>query len=304
VSVVLFGPRGTFGRLVAAELGDFDEGCDVTDRDACRRALEGRRVAVCCAGPFQRFDDSLLRACLDAGCSYVDIADDRAYCARVRGLGPEFERAGLTAAYGCSSLPGVSGALFARLRPERSRITLFIGNANPKGRGAIASLLAQLGRPFAAPQGIRRGFRAGEAVDLPAPFGRRRVYDLDAPDYDVLDARELRVKAGFESRVATGVLAACAALRPPFARALCSLGPLFPRFGHSGGVVQCEDLDDGRRAGVACAKDGQRMAALPAVYAARAILAGETRPGAVTAYELLGAEALLDLLARDGHEVY
>ena len=40
--------------------------------------------------------------------------------------------------------------------PLRARATLFIGNDNVKGGAAVASLLRQLGRPIAAPQGTLR----------------------------------------------------------------------------------------------------------------------------------------------------
>ena len=64
------------------------------------------------------------------------------YPAHVRAQGHRFRGRGLTAAYGCSSLPGLSLAL-ARLAcrataepPERARITLFIGNNNRKSTTA------------------------------------------------------------------------------------------------------------------------------------------------------------------------
>ena len=49
---------------------------------------------------------------------------------------------------------------------------------------------------------------------------------------------------------------------------------------------------------------GQRMAALPAVYAVRTLLEADSAPrGATTAYELVGAAELLDLLVSDGFEL-
>src|SRR5204862_6086264 len=122
----------------------------------------------------------------------ADIADDRAYAAAVRSYDERFRARGLAAVYGCSSLPGISGALALRAAEgipatvDRVRVTLFIGNKNPKGRAALHSLVAGLGRPIAAPQGTLRGFRDREVVTLPPPFGRRPVFNFQSPDYDLL----------------------------------------------------------------------------------------------------------------------
>src|SRR5262249_19941721 len=160
-----------------------------TRPEPCAAALVGRSIVAQCAGPFDRLGSALLDACLDAGCHYVDMADDRRYVASVCARGESFRNRGLAAVFGCSSLPGLSGAL-ARLAgegkagvPDRARVPLFIGNDNPKGSAAIRSLVRGLGRPFEAPQGTLRGFRDREVVHLPAPFGPRGVFNVESPDY-------------------------------------------------------------------------------------------------------------------------
>src|SRR5207245_5118818 len=100
--------------------------------------------------------------------------------------------------------------------PERARVTLFIGNRNPKGTAAIRSAVGAIGKPIAAPQGTLVGFRDREVVPLPEPFGRRAVYNFDSPDYDLfpglLGVRAVSVKLGFELRSATRALALLAAV--------------------------------------------------------------------------------------------
>jgi hypothetical protein len=345
--VIVFGGYGTFGAHVCRELArlavplvvagrdaaraeafarSLGPGCrglaaDVSRPDSCRDALRGQAVAVNCAGPFGRFDATLLDACLDAGCHYADIADDRGYVRLVRGHGDRFRERGLTAAYGCSSLPAISGALalFARdgaaAAPERARVTLFIGNDNPKGAAAVGSLLAGLGRPIAAPQGALRGFRDREVVPLPPPFGRRAVFNFDSPEYDLfptlLGVRSVSVKVGFELRLATYSFALLALLGsgygPRTARLLELPGQAFRRFGCSGGAVMTElFFPDGsaRRAALAGRRDGQRMAALPCALVAGALAEGRvTVRGAATAYECLGAAELLERLRGEGFEL-
>jgi hypothetical protein len=288
---------------------------DVTDPESCRRALADQSVAVSCAGPFSAVGETLLEACLAARCRYADIADDRAHAARVRGWGERFRDAGLTAAYGCSSLPGLSGALALLARegaaspPAHARVTLFIGNANPKGEAAVRSAVAVLGRAIVAPQGTVRGFGDREVVTLPPPFGRRPVYNFDGVEYDLFPAllgvRSVVVKVGFEMRLATRAFAGLARLSSRYgnrtARILSGLGRLAGATGHEGGAVLVElTWRDGTARRASLVGD-QRMAALPCALVTTALAGGDcARPGAVTAYELLGHRSLLSAMSACG----
>jgi hypothetical protein len=279
-------------------------------------------VAVNCAGPFQNLNNTLLHACLQSGCHYADIADDRGYVALVRSLDGEFKKHGLAAVCGCSSLPGISGALSllalekASANVERVRVTLFIGNKNPKGLAAIASLLTGLGMPISAPQGTLLGFHDREVVALPRPFGRRGVFNFNSPEYDLfptlLGAHAVTVKVGFELRLATHGLALLARLGPGLGARMAPILELAGRasswLGCSGGAVMSElFLTDGsvQRAALIAHRDGQRMAALPCALVARALHDGAVqRAGATTAYEFLGARTLLEKLVQAGFELH
>jgi len=263
---------------------------------------------------------ALPEACLAAGVHYVDIADDRCWIARLHARDAEFRERGLAAAVGCSSLPGISGALAVlaakRLAAvERARVTLFIGNRNPKGEAAVRAAAAQLGRSFAAPQGMLRGLHGREVVDLPPPFGPRAVYDWESPELDLfpslLGARAVRVLVGFEARLATRSFALLARLGPRFGGSLLSaIAPVarhLSGFGHSGGFVKVELFaSDGTCAAVSLggAHDGQRMAALPAAFVAQGLADGSvTAHGVMTAYEALGAGHLVERLVTEGYEL-
>jgi hypothetical protein len=278
-------------------------------------------VAVNCAGPFQKLNSSLLEACCQIGCHYTDIADDRGYTALVRSFDERFARRGLTAVYGCSSLPGISGALalLARERSsapvERARVTLFIGNKNPKGPAAFRSLLAGLGKPIAAPQGPLVGFHDRETVPLPAPFGPRSVFNFDSPEYDLfpslLEARAVVVKVGFELRLATLSFALLARLHRDYgslaSRLLELPGRILGRLGCSGGVVMSElFFTDGsvHRAALVSRSDGQRMAALPCALAARTLSQrAVSKTATLTAYAFFGARSLMQQLVEAGFQL-
>jgi hypothetical protein len=346
--VIIFGGYGVFGSQVARALASWGTpltiagrdpkqaeafarnlggdciaaATDIAHPDACRAALQGHSVAVNCAGPFHCQGAALLEACLEAGCHYVDITDDRRYAALVRSFGPRFAESRLAAVFGCSSLPGISGALALEARNtetaplKRVRVTLVIGNKNPKGDAAVRSLLAGLGRPIAAPQGALFGFRSREVVPLPPPFGRRGVFTFDSPEYDLfpplLGASAVTVHVGFELRLTTYFVAFLARLGSGYGGTMARLMKWPQRtvswLGCSGGAVMSElFFHDGsaRRAAVVARSDGQRMAAMPCALAARALadLHGQIR-GSVTAYEFLGAGPLLEELARAGFELY
>jgi hypothetical protein len=347
-SAVIFGGYGTFGAHVARELagsgitltiagrdpdraaafahtlgpGARSLAADVTRPDSCRAALQDQQVAVNCAGPFDRFGAALLDACLDAGCHYADIADDRGYLARVRAQDARFRQRNLAAVYGCSSLPALSGALALAARsnaagaPRHARVTMFIGNDNPKGYAAIRSFIGALGRPIAAPQGTLRGFGDPETVALPEPFGRRTVYNFPGAEYDLFPSHfgipSVAVKVGFESRLATATFALLARVWGGYgdrtARLFARLGRLAPRRGTSAAVWRTElffATGSIRQATLLARTDGQRLAALPCSLAVRALCEQTVpAPGAQTAYELLGADSLLRQLVAKGFELH
>jgi hypothetical protein len=298
--------------------------CDVRNLDSCRdtlRACGGENaVAVNCAGPFSQLGGALLEACLESGSHYCDINDDRAYFKRVRVMSAKFSERGLAAVCGCASLPALSGALALKLRgsgapPERVRVTLFIGNTNPKGLAAIQSAVEALNRPIAAPQGTLYGYRDGETIPIPKPFGPRKAYNFESPEYDLfpdlLGVQAVAVKCGFELRIANWTFNLLAhfppVFGPRFAKLMHWLGKLAPPLGHSGGAVITELFwNDGRtRTGSVCtATHGQRMAILPCVFTAQQLCLNTVdRQGALTAYEFLGAEALLSGIEKEGFAV-
>ena len=347
-TAIVFGGCGTFGSLVArhlaslkvptviagrdgarierfaAELGAPHRAivCDVTDAASCCETLKtcggSDAVAVNCAGPFSHLGTALIDACLDAGSHYCDINDDRSYFKRVRERNGAFAARKLAAVCGCASLPAISGALAMRLRgtgapPARARATLFIGNKNPKGFAAIHSAVESLHRPIAAPQGTIYGFQDGETIPVPRPFGPRKAYNFESPEYDLfselLGVTSVSVKVGFEMRAANWVFNALAQLPAGlfgkrFATLMFWLGKCSPPMGCSGGAIVTELFwaDGNQRVGsVSSPEHGQRMAVLPCVFAAYDLCSDAgTKWGAMTAYEFLGGDAMLSRIASEG----
>jgi hypothetical protein len=261
--------------VVRADLGDFE---------SCRRAVRGASVVAVCAGPFATLGTEAARAAVEARAHYVDIADDRDYIRRLIVLDADFARIGRCAAYGCSSLPAVSSALALSLlegseRPSSARVTLFIGNDNPKGGASIGAMVGRLGRRIPTTGGARRNFGDGARILFPPPIGPRTAYTFDAPEHDLFPAllgvTSVDVRVGFELPVVNAGLHLLARLPVRWdgrtARLLTGLASRAPRMGTSAGAVLVELLwNDGRRRARAliATEEGQRMAALPCALVA------------------------------------
>jgi Saccharopine dehydrogenase NADP binding domain len=319
-TIAVLGAYGTFGARVCRELArrghrlilggrDVQRGFDLArtldggphevvradlgDLESCRRAVRGASVVAVCAGPFATLGTEAARAAIDAGAHYVDIADDRDYIRRLGALDAEFTRVGRCAAYGCSSLPAVSSALALSLLdgsepPSSARVTLFIGNDNPKGGASIGAMVGRLGRSVPAPGGARRTFGDGARIVFPPPIGPRTAYTFDAPEHDLFPAllgvTSVDVRVGFELPVVNAGLHLLARLPVRWggqtARLLTALAALAPRMGSSAGAVLVELFwSDGRRRARAliATEEGQRIAALPCAIVAH-LLATEPPP--------------------------
>jgi NAD(P)-dependent dehydrogenase (short-subunit alcohol dehydrogenase family) len=343
VRALVFGGYGTFGARVCRELAARHIEVTVAGRDRARalrlarelgpqhRALEAdaqkpepkllaaHHVVAGCAGPFSSLGTTLAEACLEARVPYVDLSDDRAQVAAVFALDARLRERRVAAVPGCSSLPTLSGVLALtvaaarREHPERARLTMFAGNHNPKGVAAVRSAVGVIGRPIAAPQGTLRGFGDGVVVELPAPFGRRRVYNFESPDYDLLPpllgVGAIEVKVGFELGLAGRAFSLLGAFGSHWgdgaASFLRAIGRPLGGVGHSGGAILAELFwPDGERrwAALGSSTDGQQMAALPcALVAARLAEQRETDPvGALPAWQLFGVQPLLEELTAAG----
>ena len=229
-----------FGSLLVDELrGAFEvvpttrDTLDLRDSDAVHRIARGAYAFACAAGPFQALERGIVRAVVDAGAHWLDIADDARWFFDLlddEALDDLARERGVAVIPGLSSLPAISGALARRVMPAtRLEITLYIGNANRKGAAAIASGAA-----------------------------------LDSPDRELL-RRELGVEAVARARFELpGARLAMQALRifplETRLRIAKRLSHILPRFGTEGGYVAV----NGARIAMT-----QRTAILPLVFALR-----------------------------------
>jgi len=276
--VIVLGSTGVFGSLLMRELhGDVvgasrATGADLRDPDSIARLARGAFAVLCAAGPFQQFDRRCVRAVVEEGAHWLDIADDPGW---FFGLidDPELDRRarekGVAVVPGLSSLPAISGALVRRLmRTDRSvcatDITLGIGNRNAKGAGSIASALEGDGRTIITPDRelLRRelGIDARTFVKFQLP-GAALMFRL---------AKRLNVSPKTLSRIATPI----------------------SRFGSDASYVEAKTKSATARVDAR----GQRLAILPIATVANRLIDGIRLSGVMPPSRAIDGEELLSAI--------
>jgi len=349
-TVVVYGGDGFFGRLVVTDLLANTSAritvagrrppnerrvsprvtfvrADLNDFASVRATLVGASVVVHCAGPFQFQLPTLVRAAIESGVHYVDLAEDPGFVRQVQAFDEEARRADVALMSGMSVVPGLTALLAQSLHFDRAdSIRTFVapGTRGSRGSATVRSLLGGVGRPLRLLRGgrdvIARGWSEPEWVEFPTPIGWRLQYlAIETADLDVL-SREFGVqgiefKAGSEFAWLNRSLGAVARLRTrtgfpclehwadPVRKCLKALG----QFGtDAGGVlVEVAGMWKGetatRQIALVAERQGERIPSLLAAIVTGALLRGElTARGSMRLSTCLPIERLFDELVRRG----
>lgn len=307
---------GNFAHRIGAEF----RSCAADDRDSLRRAIEGSRVVVHAAGPFQGADYRVAEVCLEQGAHYLDLADAREFVAGIGTLHDAAAARGLLLVSGVSSTPGITGALVERMRPEFAEIDLIQtalspGNQNPRGAATVGAVLSYLNRKIRVwEEGAwvnRPGWGDSRRFEFPAPVGRRRVYNCDVPELELFPehfgARTVRFYAGLELDALNFLLSVCGSFAELFGfdltrrrRLFLNLSLMLYPFGSKNGSlavwVRGKDhagLPRERRLAIVTSYDGPATPSSAAIVLARKILAaGPPRVGAFPCLGFFTAEEI------------
>ena len=259
-------------------------------------------MAICAAGPFQTLPATLLSSCLAHGVHYIDLADDRDFVNRARGMVGDHSPAGKlpVVCLGFSTIPALSGILAGILAKkfdviESIETQLAPGNRAPRSRGTVASLLSSVGRSFDIwREGSRKtivGWSEPRTFDFPPPVGTRTGFLVNAPDYDIFPetfgAQCVTFRVGSELRFLNGMVSGLAWLTrrrvvsdwPRWSGALCRAMGSLGILGHDHGALGVKIC--GHRKGIrgvaqACIvadHHGTRVPVMPAVIMVEALLA-------------------------------
>lgn len=168
----------------------------------------------------ERHDNRLVRACLERGIHYVEVATSYETLSRLLDLDPLAHRTGAAAISGIGLVPGLSNLLARYLRDRVDRLStvdihLMLGLGDTHGVDAIRWMLDYADRSFtvqtpAGPASVET-FSDPAKVYFPGDSTPRTTYRFDFADQHVipytLDADGASTRVCFDSRLMTGIVA-------------------------------------------------------------------------------------------------
>jgi hypothetical protein len=320
-AVVVAGRNQRRGQKFADAIGADFSFCDARDNTSLRTVIQGADVVINASGPFLPNDYTIPRTCLEEGCHYIDLADNRDYVMNFHGLHEAAQQSQVFACTGASTAPTVTYALISELQRELTdiqsiRIYLSAGNKNRAGPSTFESILSYAGTPVDIWEDgqWKRMMAWGwtEAFRFPDPVGKRLVQLCDVPDLELFpklfEAETVSFKAGLELTIFNLGMSALAHLKrqfpqiqlPALARPLIRISDLFKNFGSYAGGVLVKVEDKNRRSkslALVTSRNGPRVPTAPAVLLTRKILQnGPPRHGAFPCIGFISANELSDYL--------
>jgi hypothetical protein len=344
--ILLFGGTGTFGHRIALALAQipnihltlasrhvvsnhhFDRPqakidaiqLDVNTITTAQLIALRPQFIINAVGPFHLQNYNLPKACIDAGCHYLDLADNRAYVTNITTLDEAAKNAHVSIITGASTVPALSAAVIDHFLPEFSALEsvtydISPGNQTERGIGTVASILSYTGKAFQTLENGQPhtvyGWQDLHLKALPQ-LGRRWMSRCDIPDLTLFPSRypslrTLRFYAGLElSLLHLGLWFLAGLVRlglplnlPRHAALLRKISLWFYSFGsdHGGMHMFLQGRDDNNQSKniywflQAKAGDGPQIPVTAAIILIKKWLAGETFP--------IGAQPCLGLFTLD-----
>ncbi len=349
--VLVLGGYGACGRRIAARLArDPGVECVIGGRDVRRgqeaadalsvsfatvdirrptslnAALDGVFAVVNACGPFLWRDYAIAERCARRGVHYVDMADDASYMLGIQTLAGRAREGQVALVSGAGSALAFSSVLAETLSAEFDvihaiDIAQLSGNRTPRGPGCVRSLLsAQRRRVRLFERGQWRevpGFSRGRTVEMPKPFGKRRLYMVDAAETEFLGKHyqaPVTYRTGLELAVLNRGHAWLASLNRHglvqdtgrFAGLLHGLQHALRGFGVAafGLTVVMSGERSGRalvrRAALLAREEGHAAGCIPAIALVRKWAAGGGVPDATPCYGVLSLQDMTEELAGQG----
>ena len=164
---------------------------NVNDHDVLVKLLQGKSIAVSTLGPFYKFGNRMVKACIDAGVNCLDIDDDFDSTRECLELDDEAKKAGITAIKGCGASPGITNIIAKHAadkldKVDDVRIYWAQSGIDPTGPGAMLHWFHITAEQIPIYQDGKwvdvRGFTEPEAVEFLPPIGRQVCYYTGHPE--------------------------------------------------------------------------------------------------------------------------
>lgn len=217
LDIVVAGRRLAEAERTARELSSNGTGCltaaalDAKVVSASDLRALSASVVINASGPFQTQDYSLARACIAAGCHYIDLADAHGFVTGITTLDAEAKAAAVLVVSGASSVPGLSSAVvtsYADAFNEIDCIDIGIcpGNRFEPGAATTASVFSGIGRPvLARHNGVEQTVYGWQGLSRHrfGSLGPRWLGYVDVPDLTLFpqhypNLKTIRFRAGVE----------------------------------------------------------------------------------------------------------
>lgn len=219
ITLIIAGRRSAPAQQLQAQLQSTARAClETATLDLHTADFETRLAAlkpdlvIHTGGPFQGQDYRVPRACIAAGCHYIDLADDRRFVCDISQLDAQARAAGVLLVSGASSVPGLSSCVIAHYADQFSRLddidfAIAPGNQAERGEATVRGILSYTGHPIRVWQEGRwqqvYGWMSLRRLYFDATIGRRPLANVDIPDLELLPAayptvRSVRFQAGLE----------------------------------------------------------------------------------------------------------
>jgi len=161
-------------------------------------------VVVNACGPYQYQRDTksnyvVARTCVEVGCHYIDLADDREFVGNFSSqLSESAKKKQCMLITGASTVPGLSCAVIDQFADSFDSMTevyfgVSPGNRFKKGCATVASILSYTGQRYSAlangGQITKYGWQNIKRYDFSEPLGKRWMANCQIPDLDLLPKR-------------------------------------------------------------------------------------------------------------------
>lgn len=167
------------------------------------RFIDGLRIlapdlVVHTGGPFQGQDYRVPSACIDIGCHYIDLADDRRFVCDITSLNDRAIKNNVLVVSGASSVPGLSSTVVDGFLKEFSILdeidfAIVPGNQAERGEATVKAILSYTGHPFPVftkGKWLRRyGWMSPRRLDFGDVIGKRWLANVDIPDLELFPKR-------------------------------------------------------------------------------------------------------------------